>query len=103
MTRRRRPAPAERRRIQTPYRYFPVKPHRSFPVSRSRPVVVRAEIRPEWPLIHAPTPDRNSAPDIALEIELLSVPEIRRHFPHSRLYFERLAGLVKSITAVEAE
>lgn len=91
---------ADRHWVQTPYRYFPVEPHFLFPGFQFLPLAVRTGILRRWPLVHTPSSDRNSARMTAMEVELLSVTEMRHYFPQSRIRFERLAGLVKSVIAV---
>ncbi|MFG1825517.1 class I SAM-dependent methyltransferase [Microbispora bryophytorum] len=90
---------ADRHWVQTPYRYFPVEPHFLFPGFQFLPLTARTEILRRWPLIHTPTSDREAARRIVMDVELLSVTEMRHYFPGSRIRFERLAGLVKSVIA----
>ncbi|ETK34263.1 class I SAM-dependent methyltransferase [Microbispora sp. ATCC PTA-5024] len=91
---------AERHWVQTPYRYFPVEPHFLFPGFQFLPLTARTEILRRWPLVHTPTSEREAARQIAMEVELLSVTEMRHYFPSSLIRFERLAGLVKSVIAL---
>ncbi|MFI9594585.1 hypothetical protein [Nonomuraea sp. NPDC052265] len=93
---------AERHWVQTPYRYFPVEPHFLFPGFQFLPLAARTTILRRWPLVHTPTSDRDAARMIAMEVELLSVTEMRHYFPKSQLRFERLAGLVKSVIAIRS-
>jgi hypothetical protein len=92
---------AERHWIQTPYRYFPVEPHFLFPAFQHLPVAIRTAILRRWPLLHTPTSDLTAARDIVLDVELLSITEVKHYFPTSEIRFERLGGLVKSVIAVK--
>ncbi|MBO3746960.1 class I SAM-dependent methyltransferase [Streptosporangiaceae bacterium NEAU-GS5] len=92
---------APRHWVQTPYRYFPIEPHYLFPGFQFLPVNVRAEVLRKWPLIHTPSSDKIGARHTAMEVELLSITEMRLYFPTSQIRFERLGGLVKSVIAVQ--
>ena len=89
--------------VQTPYRYFPVEPHWLFPGFQFLPVTVRAEISRRWPLSHTPSASHEEGLRAAMGVELLSCAEMAFYFPHSKLRFERLAGMIKSIIAVKTE
>ncbi|GII80746.1 hypothetical protein Sru01_57280 [Sphaerisporangium rufum] len=91
---------APRHWVQTPYRYFPVEPHFLFPFFQYLPIAARTTLLRRWPLVHTPTSDREAARDIVMEVELLSITEMRHYFPSSEIRFERLGGLVKSVIAV---
>ncbi|MET8156598.1 class I SAM-dependent methyltransferase [Sphaerisporangium sp. NPDC005289] len=93
---------AGRHWVQTPYRYFPVEPHFLFPGFQYLPIAVRTSLLRRWPLVHTPTSDREAARNIVMEVELLSITEMRHYFPSSQIRFERLGGLVKSVIAVQA-
>nr|WP_203950355.1 class I SAM-dependent methyltransferase [Microbispora rosea] len=92
---------AERHWVQTPYRYFPIEPHFLFPGFQYLPVAARTALLRRWPLVHTPTSDREAARNIVMEVELLSITEMRHYFPSSEIRFERLGGLVKSVIAVK--
>ncbi|GGK79311.1 hypothetical protein Sme01_21960 [Sphaerisporangium melleum] len=91
---------ADRHWVQTPYRYFPVEPHFLFPGFQYLPIAARTSLLRRWPLVHTPTSDRDAARNIVMEVELLSITEMRHYFPSSQIRFERLAGLVKSVIAI---
>ncbi|WP_248961923.1 class I SAM-dependent methyltransferase [Sphaerisporangium perillae] len=93
---------ADRHWVQTPYRYFPVEPHFLFPGFQYLPIAARTSLLRRWPLVHTPTSDREAARNIVMEVELLSITEMRHYFPSSETRFERLAGLVKSVIAVRS-
>ncbi|WP_405143785.1 hypothetical protein OG589_39590 [Sphaerisporangium sp. NBC_01403] len=93
---------AERHWVQTPYRYFPVEPHFLFPGFQYLPIAARTALLRRWPLVHTPTSDREAARNIVMEVELLSITEMRHYFSSSEIRFERLGGLVKSVIAVSA-
>jgi hypothetical protein len=91
---------ARRYWVQTPYRYFPIEPHYLFPAYQFLPVAARARIARSWPLIHTRDTEWAAAVGTALEVELLSVTEMRYLFPDASLHRERAAGLTKSLIAV---
>jgi hypothetical protein len=91
---------APRHWIQTPYRYFPLEPHWLFPGMQFLPVAARARIAAKWPLAHSPAGSIEQARSAVLWTELIGISEVREYFPESQLYYERAAGLVKSIMAV---
>jgi len=66
-------------------------------------VRARRSVAMRWPL----HPGRRDDPDVALEevldIELIARTEMRRYFPGSELFVERLGGLPKSIVAIRAD
>ncbi|MEU7003434.1 hypothetical protein [Nonomuraea sp. NPDC046570] len=86
--------------VQVPYRYFPIEPHVLFPGFQFLPVATRRLIISNWPLVHTAPRDRLHALRDAMEVELLSVTEMRYYFPTSRIGYERMGGLIKSIIAV---
>jgi hypothetical protein len=88
--------------VQTPYRYFPIEPHWIFPGFQFLPLAVRAELSQRWPLMHTRSTNWPEAVETALEVELLSITEMRHLFPDSEIHHERLAGLTKSVIAVQA-
>ncbi|GAA1505794.1 hypothetical protein GCM10009677_42740 [Sphaerisporangium rubeum] len=92
---------ADRHWVQTPYRYFPVEPHFLFPGFQYLPIAARTALLRRWPLVHTPTSDREAARTIVMEVELLSITEMRHYFPSSQIHYERLGGLVKSVIAMK--
>ncbi|WP_054055928.1 hypothetical protein [Alloactinosynnema sp. L-07] len=92
---------ADRHWVQTPYRYFPVEPHWTFPALQFLPVILRAAVVRRWPFGHA-TLDRNAAIDAILATDLVSATEMRHLFPGSEIWRERAAGLPKSLVAIRA-
>jgi hypothetical protein len=87
--------------VQTPYRYFPVEPHWIAPGMQFLPVRARAAFARRWPLAHVRSADLRDALTGVLWTELLDRSQMRYYFPQSRLISERLAGLTKSLTAVQ--
>lgn len=84
--------------IQTPYRYFPIEPHWLFPGFQFLPLAARKVVTEKWPMAQ---PARYGDPvEVTVNIELLTLTEMRNLFPHGDIYLERAGGLVKSITAV---
>lgn len=93
-------ASADQHWVQTPYRYFPMEPHWILPGFQFMPLACRGFLTRKWPLGHMGTKNPRFAIDRALNVELLSLTEVRHYFPRSRLDKERIGPLVKSITAV---
>jgi hypothetical protein len=95
---------AERYWVQTPYRYFPVEPHWLFPGFQFLPLAARAALTRRWQLGNRRAPRRplHAAVANVLDVELLSMTEMRFYFPDSRVLSERLFGLRKSLIAVKA-
>ena len=90
--------------IQTPYRYFPIEPHWIFPGFQFLPFRVRVMICQHWGTIHVSTiKNRAQAAESVASIELISATEMRAYFPTSEIWFERLAGIPKSLVAVKAQ
>ena len=91
---------ARRHWVQTPYRYFPIEPHWLFPGLQFMPQNLRAKAIQVWPLSPAKPRGRGALADV-LEVELLSVTQMRYYFPDSTILREKIAGLTKSLIAVE--
>ncbi|NBM16482.1 class I SAM-dependent methyltransferase [Streptomyces sp. GC420] len=85
--------------VQTPYRYFPVEPHWLFPGLQWLPFRVRVAISQRWPHGHVPCGDRTQATRDVQEVELLTATEMHSYFPNSEIWFERIAGIPKSLVA----
>jgi hypothetical protein len=85
--------------IQTPYRYFPIEPHFLFPGMQFLPATARVRVAQHWPLVSRPASPRHATSHV-LEIELLSVSEMKFYFPDSQIVHERLLGITKSLIAV---
>jgi hypothetical protein len=85
--------------VQTPYRYFPIEPHFLFPGFQLLPLRAKAWVSDHWPLAQTSA----NGIEASLETELVTRTEMRYLFPGSRLYCERLLGLIKSITALKTE
>lgn len=89
--------------IQTPYRYFPIEPHWVFPGFQFLPFRARRMICEHWNMGHTPPlRDKAEAAELVASIELISATEMRAYFPTSELWFERIAGLPKSLVAIRA-
>lgn len=91
---------APRYLVQTPYRYFPIEPHWLFPAMQFFPVRVRGYIAPRWPLGHTRGWDAQHALSEVMHTELIGATEMTNYFPDSRLYWERVAGIPKSMTVI---
>jgi hypothetical protein len=87
--------------IQTPYRYFPIEPHWLFPAFQFLPVRARAAVTVRWPLgNYRRVRTFEEAVPLVQATELVSETELRRYFPGSTIWHERLMGLTKSLVAV---
>lgn len=89
--------------VQTPYRYFPIEPHWVFPGFQFLPFRARVMVCQHWNTIHcAPEKDRAEAAAVVASIELISTTEMRAYFPTSKIWYERLAGVPKSLVAIKS-
>jgi len=87
--------------VQTPYRYFPIEPHWIFPGFQFLPFRARVLVCQHWGMLHfAPERDRAVAAEMVASVELVSATEMRAYFPTSQIWFERIAGVPKSLVAV---
>ncbi|MCF8260725.1 MAG: class I SAM-dependent methyltransferase [Melioribacteraceae bacterium] len=85
--------------IQTPSFFFPFEPHFLFPMFHWLPLIIRARLLQYFNLGWFPkTKNFSDSLDIVKEIRLLSRWELKKLFPHSKIYFERFWGLTKSYT-----
>lgn len=87
--------------VQTPYRYFPIEPHWIAPGMQFTPVRLRVAVARRWPLAHTRPDCREKAVQQVLWTELVDRSQMRHYFPHSQIRTERLAGLIKSLIAVQ--
>jgi hypothetical protein len=92
---------ADRHWVQTPYRYFPVEPHWLFPGIQWLPYEARVQVSLHWNRGHIRTHSRQAAQDQVDEIDLVGISQMRRYFPSSVIWYERFAGLVKSLVAIK--
>jgi len=85
--------------MQTPNRNFPVEPHWLFPWFQFLPPAARAWVTGWWPLGNftrlREKPYRERLWNV-LEIELVSLAELKLHFPDGEIRRERLGPLTKS-------
>jgi hypothetical protein len=89
--------------IQTPYRYFPIEPHWIFPGFQFLPFRARLMICQHRDTLNVPAcKDRAEAAELVASTELISATEMRTYFPTSEIWFERIAGLPKSLVAIQA-
>jgi hypothetical protein len=87
--------------IQTPYRYFPIEPHWIFPVFQYLPTRAQLAIAKRWRLGHKEPRDRLSETlEQVMNVELLDRTSFAHYFPHSNIFFEKVAGLPKSLVAL---
>lgn len=88
--------------VQTPYRYFPVEPHWLFPGMQFLPVAAKSRIELWWPFTHTRSTSIEDARSSVLWTELIGITEMRHYLPGSEILRERMAGLTKSIIAVQS-
>ncbi|MBW0014543.1 class I SAM-dependent methyltransferase [Mycobacterium sp.] len=93
---------ADRHWVQTPYRYFPIEPHWLFPGMQWLPYEARVQISMRWNRGHIRTYTREEAQQQVDEIDLIGISQMRRYFPSSIIWYERVAGLIKSLVAIQA-
>ena len=86
--------------VQTPYRYFPIEPHWMAPGIQFLPFEARVRATMLWKFVHRHTTDRQKAIDWVNEVELIGLTQMREYYPSSRIWVERMAGLVKSMVAI---
>lgn len=91
---------ADRHWVQTPYRYFPIEPHWLFPGFQWLPYEARVQISMRWNRGHIRTYTRDGAQDRVDEVDLIGISQMRRYFPSSTIWYERFAGLIKSLVAI---
>jgi hypothetical protein len=90
--------------VQTPYRYFPIEPHFMLPWLQHLPLALRRRLIASWPLgNYGALKDPERALRYAMEIDLLSVNEMRTYFPDAEILKERACGLTKSLIAVKRD
>jgi len=92
---------ADRHWVQTPYRYFPIEPHWLFPGMQWLPYEARVQISMHWNRGHIRTHTRAQAQEQVDEIDLIGISQMRRYFPSSTIWYERFAGLIKSLVAIQ--
>jgi Methyltransferase domain len=92
---------ADRHWVQTPYRYFPIEPHWLFPGIQWLPYEARVRVSLRWNRGHIRTYTREEAQAQVDEIDLIGIAQMRRYFPSSVMWYERFAGLVKSLVAIK--
>jgi hypothetical protein len=90
--------------VQTPYRYFPIEPHWLFPGFQFLPFRTRLTIARFWDVGHRPAlKDRAEAAELVASAELVSATEMRAYFSDGKIWYERIAGLPKSLVAYKAD
>jgi SAM-dependent methyltransferase len=87
--------------VQTPYRWFPVEPHLLTPLVHYLPK--RYEKRLAGLTLNRWLVSKKSAQHLIDEVTLLSVRRFKTLFPHAEIVRERLAGLTKSLIAVQRD
>ncbi|MGA2624069.1 MAG: class I SAM-dependent methyltransferase [Bacteroidota bacterium] len=86
--------------VQTPNKHFPIEPHFLFPYFQFLPVRVRVFLVRHFSLGWVDrTPDREAAGVLVRSVRLPSASEMKKLFPQSTLYREKVLGLTKSFVA----
>lgn len=86
--------------VQTPNRYFPIEPHFLFPYFQFLPVRARIFLVRHYSLGWVDrTPDCGAAGVLVRSVRLLTALEMKKLFPQSTLYREKVLGLTKSFVA----
>jgi hypothetical protein len=94
-------AMAPRHWVQCPYRYFPIEPHWIFPGMQFLPLRARIAVAMHWPLVNTRPATVAQASGAVMWTELISATEMKLLFPNSRLIFERVLGIRKSMIVVK--
>jgi hypothetical protein len=94
-------AMADRHWVQTPYRYFPIEPHWLFPGIQWLPYSARVAVSLRWNRGNVVTRTRAMAEKQVNEIDLVGIQQMRMYFSDSTIWYERFAGLVKSLVAIK--
>jgi hypothetical protein len=89
--------------LQTPYRYFPIEPHFTFPLFQFLPISWRVflvmNLSIGW--CGLVVPNRMLAEGIVRSIRLLSKRELRSFFPDANIVSEKFFGMTKSLLAIK--
>ncbi|MEB3061548.1 class I SAM-dependent methyltransferase [[Mycobacterium] zoologicum] len=91
---------ADRHWVQTPYRYFPSEPHWILPGVQWLPYEARVLLLRRWNRGRIGDYSRSAAEVQVNEIDLIGISQMRMYFPRSVIWYERFAGLVKSLVAI---
>jgi hypothetical protein len=62
---------------------------------------MRVQVSMKWNRGHIRTYTRDDAQDHVDEIDLIGISQMRRYFPSSTIWYERFAGLIKSLVAIK--
>jgi hypothetical protein len=90
--------------VQCPYRYFPIEPHWFFPFFQFLPFRARRMVCQHWNTLHeSARKDPAEAAELVASVELISATEMRMYFPNSEIWFERIAGVPKSVVSFKAD
>ena len=90
---------APRHWVQTPWKHFPIEPHLLFPFFQYLPAPAQRAVALHWKYSHF----QRNGHDVLRELSrlrLLTRRELTALFPASRVLFERMLGIPKSLVAV---
>lgn len=86
--------------VQTPNRHFPIEPHFLVPTYQFMPLSLKTYLLTKSTLGWVPRePNWEKAKEIAGSVRLLSVRQFSDMFPEASFFYERFAGLTKSVIA----
>ena len=86
--------------IQTPNRYFPMEPHWLIPFFQFMPRSLRIALTRAGAWGHMPKLNNyQAAAKLVDEVRLLTASEMKTLFPSVHIYYEYMAGMVKSVSA----
>jgi hypothetical protein len=74
-----------------------------FPGFQWLPYSARIMVSQNWNRGHIKTYTRAEAEVQVNEIDLMGIAQMRMYFPGSTIWYERFAGLVKSLVAIRAD
>lgn len=84
--------------VQTPNKHFFIEPHYIFPFFQYLPKTLRYFILTKTPFSRGKRWKPSDAQQYIAEIRLLSLGEMKKLFPESKVYKEKFLGMIKSFT-----
>lgn len=84
--------------IQTPYKYFPIEPHLLFPFFDLLPNKIKKIVALNWKYSHFHRFNMDVLDELS-RLRLLTKREMKILFPESLIFYEKIMGVTKSITA----
>ncbi len=87
---------ARHRYIQTPNKYFPIEPHYGFPLFQFFPLWLKMYMVQHYDMRYKKAENEKEAYEIAGEIRLLSLKELKELIPDAVVFYEKVFGIIKS-------